>query len=165
MDLKDLKEITMNEFRMQEARRILNGDYDECYKEYAKEAKEDAWEKGVRDAWDYLRSKAKDIESDASVYGSRWGKITHILDDLDPVIYTIAFVRNRDKDEDDGFNEGDIVTDFAGEECIITHVEEESIAVVYYDGKVENWMPNTLTKTGKRGCVSVKVPDEDGEEE
>lgn len=123
----------------------------------------DDWEKGVRDAWDYLRFKAKEIESDAFVYGSRWGKITHILDDLDPVIYTLAFARNRDKEEDDEFREGDIVTDFEGEECIITHVEEESIAVVYYDGRVENWMPNTLTKTGKRGCVTVKVPDEDGE--
>jgi len=161
----DLKEITMNEFRMQEARRILNGDYDECYKEYAKEEKEDAWEKGVRDAWDYLRFKTAQLEVEHAFDSTKWQTLRNILDDLDPVIYTKAFALDRDEKEDDGFREGDIVTDFEGEECIITHVTGESIAVVYYDGRVENWMPNTLTKTGKRGCVIVKVPDEDGEEE
>lgn len=123
----------------------------------------DDWEKGVADAWDYFRFKADQLEAEHAFGSVKWRTLKGILDDLDPVIYTLAFARNRDKDEDDGFREGDIVTDFEGEECIITHVEEECLAVVYYDGRVENWMPNTLTKTGKRGCVTVTVPDEDGE--
>lgn len=124
----------------------------------------DDWEKGVTDAWDYLRFKADQLETEHAFDSTKWRALRNILDDLDPVIYTLAFARNRDKEEDDGFREGDIVTDFEGEECIITHVEEYSgIAVIYYDGRVANWIPNTLTKTGKRGCVTVKVPDEDGE--
>lgn len=157
--IEDIKEIINND-----AEHLVEHIYSEGFEAGVK-TRECSWEKGVKDAWEYISHTAHSFVSKAHTDAQAVNDILDLLDDLDPVSYTRWYVETRNsKDEAETFAVGDIVTDFSGEECYVTHTEEEdSVAVMYADGRVENWKPETLEKTGRRAIVRVSEVIGDGE--
>lgn len=141
--------------------------YDEGFEDGAKTTQECSWEKGVRDAWEYIKHKSDEFLGEDEVPSQLWGFI-RVLHDLDPVIYTKGFVEERNKEElakTEPIEVGDIVTWHGGEERMVTYIDNDFVytldlkngrgLLVYTHGE--------LTKTGKKAVVEVYEPLAAGE--
>jgi hypothetical protein len=154
---KEIKHISETVYGyMQEA-------YDEGFEDGVKTTQECSWEKGVRDAWDYLKSKSDEFLGEDEVPSQLWGFI-RVLHDLDPVIYTKGFVEERNKEElakTKPIEVGDVVIDADGKERVVIHISEDDFvyAINIKDSNdllVE--IPYSFKKTGKKAVVKVFKP-------
>lgn len=136
--------------------------YDEGFEDGVKTTQECSWEKGVRDAWEYLKFKSDELLAENEVPSQLWGFI-RVLHDLDPVIYTKGFVEERNKEElakTEPIEVGDIVTRYDGEERMVTYIDKDFV----YTLNLKNGRDllvctfGELTKTGEKAVVKVFKP-------
>ena len=137
--------------------------YDEGFEAGAKTMQECSWEKGVRDAWEYIRSRAESFNSNAHTYAQAINDVVDMLEDLDPVSYTKDYVEERSREElakTEPIEVGDIVTRYDGEERMVTYIDKDFV----YTLNLKNGRDllvctfGELTKTGKKAVVKVFKP-------
>lgn len=135
--------------------------YDDGFEAGVKTMQERSWEKGVRDAWEYITHMVDKYSGGISM-GEM--KMVGFLHDLDPVIYTKDYVDSRNKEElakTKPIEVGDVVIDADGKERVVIHISEDDFvyAINIKDSNdllVE--IPYSLKKTGKKAVVKVFKP-------
>lgn len=143
--------------------------YDEGFEAGTKTMQECSWEKGVRDAWEYIRHKVDEIyDSNLISWSQSIEGVQVFLHDLDPVIYTKDYVDSRNKEEfakTKPIEVGDIVTLHDGEERMVTYIDKDFV----YTLDLKNGRAllvctfSELTKTGRKAVVEVYEPSAVGE--
>lgn len=137
--------------------------YDEGFEDGVKTTQECSWEKGVRDAWEYIRSRMTLEEALDMTDKSRWYGLMNTLDDLDPVIYTKDYVDSRNKEDlakTEPIEVGDVVTRYDGRERMVTYIDKDFV----YTLDLENGRDSLvctfgeLTKTGKKAVIKTFKP-------
>lgn len=141
--------------------------YNEGFEAGTKSVQECSWERGVRDAWEYIKHKSDELLGEDEVPSQLWGFI-RVLHDLDPVIYTKGFVEERNKEDltkTEPIKKGDVVADGHGEECVVLYVNSitDCAYVMNKDESVHYWSVKGLTKTGKKALIDVNKVLGDGE--
>lgn len=136
--------------------------YDEGFEAGVKTTQECFWEKGVRDAWEYIKHKSDEFLGENEVPSQLWGFI-RVLHDLDPVIYTKGFVEERNKEDlakTEPIEVGDIVTRHDGEERMVTYIDKDFVYTLNLeDGRdILVCTHGELTRTGKKAVVKVFKP-------
>ena len=135
--------------------------YDEGFEDGVKTKQEYSWEKGVRDAWEYIKHKVDEIyDSNLISWSQSIEGVQVFLHDLDPVIYTKDYVDSRNKEElakTKPIEVGDIVTRHNGEECVVTYVDKDFVYTLNLeDGRdLSVRTHGELTKTGRKAVVEV----------
>lgn len=132
--------------------------YDEGFEAGAKTAQECSWEKGVRDAWEFIKHNVDEYSGGVSLKEMR---MVGFLHDLDPVMYTKEYVENRDREDakkTEPIEVGDVVTCDDGEERMVIHIEKDGYVHTlnledYRDTLI--CMLGELKKTGKKAVIKV----------
>lgn len=139
--------------------------YDEGFEDGVKTTQECSWEKGVRDAWEYIRNRTELFDNNAHTYAQAINDVKDMLEDLDPVIYTKGYVEERNREElakTNPIEVGDVVIDEAdGKERVVIHISENDFvyAINIKDGSdllVE--IPHLLKKTGEKAVIKIFKP-------
>ena len=139
--------------------------YDEGFEDGVKTTQECSWEKGVRDAWEYIRRKVDEMYDNNLISWTQTVEgVQGFLHNLDPVIYTKDYVDSRNKEElakTKPIEVGDVVIDADGKERVVIHISEDDFvyAINIKDSNdlfVE--IPYSLKKTGKKAVVKVFKP-------
>ena len=76
---------------------LCNDAYNKGFEAGTESIQECSWEKGVRDAWEYLKHMADEIAVDTTSYESEVRQLSGVIHNLDPVIYTKDYVESRNK--------------------------------------------------------------------
>lgn len=142
---------------------LLDEAYNEGFEAGTLSVQECSWEKGVRDAWEYIGYMADEIAVDTTSYEAEAHGLRRVIHDFDPVIYTKAYVESRNKEDlakTEPIEKGDVVTDGHGEECVVLYVNSttDGVYVMNKDESVHYWSMIALTKTGKKAVVKVFKP-------
>lgn len=139
--------------------------YDEGFEAGVKTTQECSWEKGVRDAWEYLKHMADEIAVDTTSYESEVRQLSGVIHNLDPVIYTKGYVDSRNREElakTKPIEIGDVVIDEAdGKERVVIHISEDDFvyAINIKDSSdLLVGIPYSFKKTGKKAVVKVFKP-------
>ena len=145
---------------------LCDESYNDGFEAGTKTTQECSWEKGVRDAWEYIKHKVDEYhEMDGYYdYPSIEMKCVQFLHDFDPVIYTKGFVEERNKEDlakTEPIEVGDVVVDANGKERVAVHISENEFvyAINIKDGNdllVE--FPYSLKKTGEKAVIKVFKP-------
>lgn len=154
--------------RPQEIKHIaetIYGHMDEAYNEGfeagTKTMQECAWEKGVRDAWEFIKHNVDEYSGGVSLKEMR---MVGFLHDLDPVMYTKEYVENRDKEDaekTEPIEVGDVVTSDDGEERMVTYIEKGGYVHTLNLQDSRDTLIYTLgelKKTGKKAVIRVFKP-------
>lgn len=138
--------------------------YDEGFEAGTKTMQECSWEKGVRDAWEYIRHKVDEIyDGNLISWSQSIEGVQVFLHDLDPVIYTKDYVDSRNKKDlakTEPIEVGDIVTRYDGEERMVTYIDKDFVYTLNLeDGRdLLVCTHGELTKTGKKAVVKTFKP-------
>ena len=138
--------------------------YDEGFEAGTKTMQECSWEKGVRDAWEYLKHMADEIAVDTTSYESEVRQLSGVIHNLDPVIYTKDYVDSKNKEElakTEPIEVGDVVIGADGKARVVIHISENDFvyAINVKDSSdllVE--IPHLLKKTGEKAVVRTFKP-------
>lgn len=136
--------------------------YDEGFEAGVKTTQECSWEKGVRDAWEYIKHMALDNGCTFDYPSEEWD-FAKFLIDLDPVMYTKDYVEERNRKDlakTEPIEVGDIVIQPDGEERLVTQVVGDFIYIFDYKNGTDLRVctRNELTKTGKKAVVKTFKP-------
>lgn len=140
--------------------------YDEGFEAGTKTMQECSWEKGVRDAWEYITKKADEIADGSELFetGAEMFTLVKMLHNLDPVIYTKDYVDSRNKEElakTKPIEVGDVVIDADGKERVVIHITESEFAYALNIKDSSDLLVEilySLKKTGKKAVVKVFKP-------
>lgn len=138
--------------------------YDEGFEDGVKTTQECSWEKGVRDAWEYLKHMADEIAVDTTSYESEVRQLSGVIHNLDPVIYTKDYVEKRNKEDlakTEPIEVGDVVIDADGKERVVIHITESEFAYALNIKDSSDLLVEilySLKKTGKKAVVKVFKP-------
>lgn len=119
-----------------------------------------SWEKGVTDAWETIVNMLNVLGKDEDISRDERAvmrAVAHTLEHTDAVEHTRNYVEVRnldikeDAEEEDEVEEGDVVLDPSGNECVITNMETHIHVIYPNNGKTRRWGKDTKFKpTGKR---------------
>lgn len=151
-----INELTLN---------LCNDAYNKGFEAGTKTMQECSWEKGVRDAWEYITKKVDEIADGSELFetGAEMFTLVKMLHDLDPVIYTKDYVDSRNKEDlakTEPIEVGDIVIRPDGEERLVTQVVGDFIYTFDHQQGADLTVctRNELTKTGKKAVLKVFKP-------
>lgn len=152
-----INELTLN---------LCNDAYNKGFEAGTKTMQECSWEKGVRDAWEYITKKADEIADGSELFetGAEIFTLVKMLHDLDPVIYTKDYVDSRNKEElakTEPIEVGDVVIDADGKERVVIHITESEFAYALNIKDSSDLLVEilySLKKTGKKAVVKVFKP-------
>lgn len=135
--------------------------YDEGFEAGVKTTQKCSWEKGVRDAWEYITHMVDKYSGEVGVGEMR---MIGFLHDLDPVIYTKDYVDSKNREElakTEPIEVGDVVIGADGKARVVIHISENDFvyAINIKDSSdllVE--IPYLLKKTGEKAVVRIFKP-------
>lgn len=150
-----INELTLN---------LCNDAYNKGFEAGTESIQECSWEKGVRDAWEYIRHKADELYDDNLISWSQSiEEVQDFLHNLDPVIYTKDYVDSRKKEDlakAEPIEVGDIVTRYDGEERLVTYIDKDFVYTLNLEDGRDLLVCTfgELTKTGKKAVVKTFKP-------
>ena len=140
---------------------IADEAYNEGFEKGSANAYDCSWEKGVRDAWEYVEKNVNEILKDRDITWLETAKrVKRFFTDLDPVSYTKDYVEERNKRdlaETEPIEVRDYVIDKSGRELLVTCIKGDVVYAIDRTGAhLYLYAMSDLTKTGKKVRVRAE---------